>query len=198
MKMTTKLAAAASFAHLLGLRPGASVEDDETEEQKERDAKLAEWRARGEEDENRRQRDDESDEDYAKRMEDLDEEEAKRAEGGDSTGNGEDDEDEKAKAARGAERARCAAIIAHGVKEGCVRQAGVFAFDTDLSAAAAIAAINAGRLDGGAQRGGLAGRMSAVATPNPGAGGGQSADPSSPKAVADRVIAAAKKARGEA
>ena len=41
-----------------------------------------------------------------------------------------------------AERARCAQIVAHGIKHGCVQQAGHLAFDSDMPAAQAIAVLN--------------------------------------------------------
>lgn len=45
------------------------------------------------------------------------------------------------------ERRRIAKIMAYGIKNGCVNQAGVFAFDTDMTAAQAIDAIAAHEMD---------------------------------------------------
>ena len=97
-----------------------------------------------------------------------------------------------------AERARCAEIIAHGVAHGCVRQAGVFAFDTSMTAAQAIKALQASAQDGPARPNGLRDRMSAVRIPNVGADGGASAaDPNDPKSKALAIVEAGKKRRGE-
>lgn len=191
-KLTKKLSAAVPFAHLLGIR--AEAEDDERRDSDP----LAE-------DDERKQREGESDEDYARRMEELDEKEKaeageddEQAEAGDEPdGDAKDDEDEPK-----AERARCARIIAHGIKNGCVHQAAVFAFDTSMSAAQAIAAINAARLDATAgKRGGLAGRMAGVQVPKVGADAAPAPDLSDPKVAAkvaaDRIVSAAAKARGE-
>jgi hypothetical protein len=91
---------------------------------------------------------------------------------------------------------RCAAIVAAGIQMGAVKQACVFAFDTSLSTRQAISALGAAGLDKTAGRSGLANRMSSVATPI------AVSQPSAPaatgaKAIADRAIAAAARARGE-
>lgn len=200
MKLS-KIASAMPFAHYLGL--GSSAVSAESE------------------DDDRKQRDGESDEDYAKRMEEDDkkkeeakkaedekrkEEEAKRAEGDDDDADmAEDDEDDKeegkragrAKGARQRERVRCAAIVAAGVKSGAVKQACVFAFDTNLTAAQAIAALGASALDKPRGQSGLADRMASVKTPvaTPQA---ESPNPKDPRAIAAQAIAAAARARGEA
>jgi hypothetical protein len=203
MKLT-KMASAMPFAHFLGLAPGATS-------------------ARAEDDEERKQREGESDEDYAKRMEELDDKEEKdkesksgRAEGDDPNdpdaegedmedGDDEDKKDDKesgkragrAKGARQRERARCAAIVAAGIKAGAVNQACVFAFDTGMTSKQAIAALGASALDKPKGRSGLADRMAGVkvptATPQ-----GEAPPASDAKSIADRAIAAAARARGEA
>lgn len=203
MKLT-KMASAMPFAHFLGLAPGASS-------------------ARAEEDDERKQREGESDEDYAKRMEELDDKEEKdkesksgKAEGDDpddadaededmEDGDDEDSKDDKetgkragrAKGARQRERARCAAIVAAGIKAGAVNQACVFAFDTTMTSKQAIAALRASALDKPKGRAGLADRMAGVkvptATPQ-----GEAPPASDAKAIAARAIAAAARARGEA
>ncbi|ANN70907.1 hypothetical protein [Bordetella bronchialis] len=152
-------------------------------------------------DDERKQRPDESDEDYAKRMEEMDDDEARRAEDDkpdeDAAAEDDDEDDKKdddAKAARAQERARCARIIAHGIKVGAVRQAGVFAFDTSMSAQSAIAALDAGRAESpAARKPGLAERMAAARTPNPGAGGAGGAQ----LTRAQQIVLAGKKRRGE-
>ncbi|HEV2594128.1 MAG TPA: hypothetical protein VGU01_02875 [Sphingomicrobium sp.] len=201
MKLST-IAGAVPFAHLLGLSAAKAADDKDNQG----DASRAE----GDDDE-RKQRADESDDDYAKRMEEQDkkDEEARKAE--------EEKKDEEAKkaeedrqkdeAARAngsatavvAERERCAKIVAHGIANGCVRQAGIFAFDTDMSASQAIAALSAAAEDGKNRPSGLRERMSGVRVPNVGTdgGAGAAADPNDPKAKANAIILAGKKRRGE-
>jgi hypothetical protein len=201
MKLS-KLASAMPFAHYLGLARAEEPSDDE-----------------------RKQGADESDEDYTKRMEEMDEEEknarkaeeeerekakkAKRAEDendmdGDDADMEDDEEGEKragrAKGARQRERIRCARILTAGIQAGRVNQACVFAFDTNLSSSAAIAAIAAADFDApkttAGRRPSIDERMAALNTPNPGASAGAapSADPA--QAAAARIIAAGERARG--
>lgn len=194
MSLKKTLAGAMPFAHLLSNGSRA---------------------ARAEEDDERKQREGEADDDYAKRMEELDEkeraeeeerkkeEEARRAEeerqkaedeGGDEgMEDGDEEEEASKKAARARERTRCARIIAHGIKIGAVRQAGVFAFDTKMSSKAAIAALNASSADGVSQRPSLASRMAATPVPNPGASSAAAAP-----TLAQQIVLAGKKRRGEA
>lgn len=210
MKLS-KIASAVSFAHLLGMA-SAKAEDDEDKKDDDK-AKRAE-----KDDDEDKQRADESDDDYAKRMEEKDDDE-KAEEGddekddkdeeGDAKGkkankakraeDDSDDDGEEAKASA-AERARCAKIIAHGVAHGCVRQAGVFAFDTNMSAAQAIKALEASAADSQSRpKAGLRDRMAGVRVPNVGAdgGAGQALDPNDPKAKALAIVEAGKKRRGE-
>lgn len=222
MSLKKKLAATVPFASLLGIR--AESEDDTVrEDDDDMKAKKAEWAKKAETDDERKQRDDESDGEYVSRMEAMDDEEkksndedgddadakkankAKRAEHEEPDGDeGMESEDDDAKAARARERARCARIIAHGIKLGRVSQAGVFAFDTSLTAKQAISALNAAGIDAeSAPRAtsGLASRMATLNVPKPGVDGVQAPDASDPKVAAkltaDRIIAAAAKARGE-
>ncbi len=205
-KTRARMAAAIPFAHLLGVR--ADEEDGDGDDEKKRkddEAKRAKWSEKAETDEARKQGKDESDEDYAKRMEEMDEEEkddkgkkSKRAEDDDADDESLEKESDEEKAARRAERARCAKIIAHGIKTGAVRQAGIFAFDTAMTVAAAIAALDAGKLDSEAgKRGALKDRMAAVGVSSVGPGAGEAPDVSSPKAIAAMIVAAGRKARGE-
>jgi hypothetical protein len=198
MSKLTSFARTMPFAHLLGKSAAAKAEDDD------------------------KKRDDESEEDYAKRMEDKEEKEkaAKKAEDDkkkeDAKGAGADDDDDdsdmkaeddeddgedkkregRAKGARERERVRCAAIVMAGINAGSVKQACVFSFDTNLSTKQAIAALGAGQLDKPQGRAGLASRMSAIQTPIA-VSEVNAPDASSPKAIADRAIAAAARARGE-
>ncbi|MEK6420016.1 MAG: hypothetical protein V4801_10445 [Burkholderia gladioli] len=173
----------------------------------------------------RDRRDDESDEDYAKRMEELDEkeraeeeerkkeEDARRAEDerkkeedakraaaegdDDSEDDDEDGADAKASAARQRERVRCARIMAHGIKLGRARQAGVFAFDTKMSSRAAISALNASAEDAPSssrRTSQLSSRMATTHIPAAGAGGSAPKEPT----AAERIIHANKRRLGEA
>lgn len=199
-KMMAK-AGVVPFAHLLGIH--AESETNDNDEQKKKDeAKRADWAKKAETDDDRKQKDGESDDDYAQRMEEMDKEDDKKAKGEKADDDASADEgSEEAKAARQIERARCAKIIAHGIKNGCVNQAGVFAFDTSMSVSQAIGALSASKLDGGAKGPGLGQRMAGVNVVKVGADAPASHDPSDPqaaaKAVADRIIASAAKARGE-
>jgi hypothetical protein len=196
-----KITAALGFAHLLGL-PAAA--------------------ARAEEDDDKKQRPDESGEDYAKRMEgddkdgdEKDEKGAKKAEGGDDdAGDGDDqskakgkaegdnedeegEEDDKEKAARKSERARCAAIFASPAAGVRPDMAAHLAFNTDLSAKAAVEMLGAFAA-GAAQPSNLASRMSGVKTPNVGASAPAAKQATGAAAAANMIIEAGKKRRGEA
>ena len=203
MTIAKKLAATVPFAHLLGIRAESETEEDK-KEREDQEAKKASWSKKAESDDDRKQRDGESDEEYAQRMEEMDDEEDKKAKSSSESDPEEDLEDnsEETKAVRQHERVRCAKIIAHGIKNGCVNQAGVFAFDTSMTAAQAISALNAGKIDASANsRSSLSGRMAGVAIPNVGADGSDKPDLSDPrmaaKISANAIIAAAAKARGE-
>ena len=85
-----------------------------------------------------------------------------------------------ARATRDKERARCARVVKHGIEVGRVIQAGIMAFDMDISARAAIDALDVVCID-------------ARKPLSLGAGGdGQ------PLTVAQRIIMAGKHRRGEA
>lgn len=184
----------APFASLMGIR----AENDTEETQDEREAR---WAALAEDDPDREQAEDESDDDYATRMEEMDDEESegddKPAASDDEPsaddGEPEDDKgkDKDAKAARASERARCARIIAHGVKTGCVNQAAVLAFDTTLSASSAIATMKAANIDApkGQNAGsGLDGRMNNVNQVNLGTNPPSAAKPNTPEGKAAGIL----------
>lgn len=207
MKMA-RIAAALSFAHLIGRAASKADEDDQ----------------------DRKKRDDESDEDYAKRMEEQDkedaarkadeekkEEEAKRkAEEEDEEADAEDksdDEEEgkrkgRAKSARQRERTRCAAIFGCASAGRRPDMAAHFAVNSAMSASEAIAsldAIAAGEpklIEGISmsaepfKRATLADRMAETPVQTVGADGGSNA-PAGITKVAAAIIAAGEKARGE-
>ena len=185
------------FASLMGIRAEDGGDNKPAEETQ--DEKQARWAKLAEEDPDREQAEGESDEDYAARMEEMDnDEQASRAEGGDDGDNPDEKKDDEAKAVK-AERARCAKIVAHGLKNNCAFQAATLAFDTGLSANEAIATMKASQLDGRAAGGGLGSRMATVATPSLGSGSqaqnnsGKSRD----QLAAESIVKAAAAARGE-
>ncbi|MCM2569712.1 MULTISPECIES: hypothetical protein [Achromobacter] len=181
------------FASLLSLGRARSARAEQDDDKDDKDKS----------DDERKQREGESDDDYAKRMEELDREDDERDDvlenGEDPDAESEDDGDDKEKdqskkAARAAERVRCARIVAHGLRLGVARQACVFAFDTGMSSKAAIAALDAGRADQAPPaRRTLSERMQGTTIPNPGSGGGDSQ-----MTLAQKIVAAGKKRRGEA
>ncbi|HET8686691.1 MAG TPA: hypothetical protein VFM18_08505 [Methanosarcina sp.] len=99
------------------------------------------------------------------------------------------------------ERSRCAKIIAHGIKMGKVEMAGVFAFDTDMTAEAAITAITAGSsfdiATAKSSEGSLASRMAKLALPVVKSESAASSDVPDSTKLAAQIVAAGKKARGE-
>lgn len=215
MNMRNKLAAAMPFAHLMGLVPAASqaAKGGRAEEDRERDAEDDEDEPKGRKAKGKRAEDERDEKDEA-RAEDADEEDgsadededgdepkgrkakgkrARRAEDDDPEAA---DEDDEAKAVRADERARCAAIVAHGLRSGCVEQACVFAFDTSLSKTAAINALTAGQAAGGGRKPqSLAERMNNAKVNHVGAEGGGDAPAGMSKAAA-AIIRAAEAAGG--
>lgn len=158
---------ARNFIHMLGFSAGKpAAEGDDDEDKKKDDDESA--RAEGDEDE-------------AARAEGDDDEKKKDDEAAADSGSDDEDEDDDdkkkdgaskaAKAARSAERLRCCSIFAHGIKVGMPEMAGTFAMDTNMSASAAMSALDsAKRLNG--KRGSLDAVMSATQIPNPGTEGG--------------------------
>ncbi len=191
MSKLAKLAGTMPFAHLLGVRAAKAKENEE-------DDKANKAESDDDEDEAKKAESDENDD-----MDDKEKKDSKKSNKAESDDDetDEDSESEKdKKASRLAERARCAAIVAHGINTGSVRQACAYAFDTNMSANTAIATLDATASD---RKGGssLADRMATVTTKavKPEA---DSQVSDSPKAEADalvgRILAAGKKARGEA
>lgn len=194
--MPKNLLAGASFAHLLG-RPVAAKRAEEDDKERDEDEDKKSRSKRGEEgdkkpsddkDARAEEEDDEEDEPQAKKK-------ARRA------SDDEDDEDEgdaKAQAARGRERARCAAIFASPHAAARPDVAAQLAFGTTLSRGEALnvlAAVGAGEAPR-ARKGGLAARMDGQANPNVGTPAEAPAANDS-SALAARMLASARKARGE-
>lgn len=213
MKAMSRIAAAMPFAHLLSLAKHAEDEEgkkakraeeeqeeeahaEEEEEQEEEAARADEQDGDGEEMESE-EGDEEDDSDG-------DEKKGKKARKAKSKGRAEEeseegDEKDGDKSARSAirrERARCAKIIAHGINTGRVRQAGVLAFDTNLSVKAAIATLDAGAPDQpqANSRKPLAERMAETSVPNVGADGGGKT-PAGVTKTAAAIIAVGEKLR---
>lgn len=207
MKLS-KLASAMPFAHYLGLSAARAEEEDEERKQRE-DESDEDYAKRMEEmdEEEAKAEEERKKEEEAKRAEEEErkrEEEARRAEEeeDDVEAEEEDRKEDKeegkragrAKGARQRERIRCARILAAGIKAGRVNQACVFAFDSNLTASAAVAALNAAALDAPHQpvaRGSrLSERMNSMQTPNPGANSGRAPSANPAKNLADRIVAA--------
>lgn len=107
----------------------------------------------------------------------------------DSDGADAEDEDDAPKAVR-ADRKRCAAIIAYGVANGCIEQAGTLAFNTNMGKSAAITVLQAGASRGGKNaQGSLGRRMASVSVPNAGVEGSAQL-PKGVSAVAAGIIKA--------
>ena len=209
----SRMAAAATFAHLLGFAKHADEGDDEKDkarraeedgddndkdDPKGRKAKRAEEDDLEDDEDDKKARkakgegDDPDDKDDAKGRK------AKRAEGDDDDPDAEDEDDQddpkSSKAAVAKERARCAQIMAHGLKSGNAEQAGVFAFDTNMTATAAINALNAaGSVSG--RGGSLKDRMAAANVANVGAGGDGGGESSNLSPIAQKIISAAARAK---
>lgn len=202
MSLQKAVANALSFASLAGLgrAKGARAESDE---EKDKEKKDEDTKAEGDEDEAKAEDDKPDDKD-------SDDKKDSKAEGQEDDESDDDEKKEKAKAGVPAERVRCKAIVAHGVKLSVaaggdlapVIDACMLAFDTDVSAEAAIGSMSAradvaAALPRKATGQALDQRMGAEPVPiaKPEAG---KVDANDPKAIALTVIAAAKKARGEA
>ena len=210
----SRMTAAATFAHLLGFAKHADEGDDEKDKARraeeddgddDKDDPKGRKAKRAEEDDIEDDEDDKKARKAKGEGDDSDDKDddpkgrkAKRVEGDDDDPDAEDDDDQdspkSSKAAVAKERARCAQIMAHGLKSGNAEQAGVFAFDTNMSAASAISALNAaGSVSG--RGGNLKDRMAAANVTNVGAGGDGGVESSSMSPIAQKIIAAAARAK---
>ena len=172
------------------LEDGDESETDATKAKKARNAKKAEGDDNASDLDGEDLDDDDNDDD-----EDEDKEDAKKARKAKKA----EDDDASPSAAfrrgRMAERERCAAIFAS--RAGVLRpdMAAEVAFNSGMSVEKAVAFLDRAVAKTTASR--LADRMATVQVPNPGIADASAAlDPSDPKAVAQRAIAAAAKARG--
>lgn len=211
--MSFKLSAAMPFAQLLGLARAEEGDDEkrskgakgEEEDDKDKDAKGR--KAKGdkadeddmEEDEKEKSR--RADKDELEEEDDKDKD-ARKAKGKKAEGDEEEDDEQKdkdepdsKKAIVRQERVRCAQIVAHGFLAGNAEQACVFAFDTNMSAAAAISALNAAG-SVGKRNATLKDRMSTASPAHAGAGGGEeSPNMAGLSPTAKKIIAAAARAQ---
>lgn len=210
--MNFKMSAAMPFAQLLGLARAEEGDDEkrskgtkgEEEDDKDKDAKGR--KAKGDKADEEDMKDDEEEKARRAAEEEPDKEgdkdkdasksKGKKAEDGDD----EPDDDEKdepgsKKAIVRQERVRCAQIVAHGFLAGNAEQACVFAFDTNMSAAAAISALNAAG-SVGKRNATLKDRMSTASPAHAGAGGGEeSPNMAGLSPTAKKIIAAAARAQ---
>lgn len=182
-----------TFAHLLGFGKKSRAENGQDDDE----AKRAQWAKLAEEDPDREQKDGESEDDYEARMKAMDEEDEKdeQAESdldGAPTEDPDDDGDQDAgakkaaKAARASERARCASIVAAGIKSNQLHTACSLAFDTSMSASEVTKVLSMSRHDKSGSS--LSNRMAGVDIPNPGTVSGKSGgDP-----LTDKLVSIAK------
>lgn len=135
-----------SFAHLVGLATRAAKASDDDDDQARRaegpmdDDPADQQNAKG-----KKADDDKPDE----KAEDEDDDQppegkkAKKADDDKPDENAEDEDDDTPQAVR-ADRQRCAAIVAYGLANGCAEQAGVLAFNSNMSKNAALNVLKAG------------------------------------------------------
>ncbi|MBB4863344.1 hypothetical protein HNP46_002191 [Pseudomonas nitritireducens] len=212
MTKRTLLGAAMPFAHLLGLSARAAEDDEKSSRAKSRRAEddPDDSDAGEEEDDEpkgRKAKGKAADDDDDRREDDPDAEDeeddepkgrkakGRRAEDDPDAEDEEDDDDKPNSKAVAADRRRCAAIVAHGLELGSVEQACVFAFDTNMSQASAMAALSAGsRADG--RKGGLRERMgSGRVKPVGDDDGGKT--PNGMTETASAIVRAAERAQGK-
>lgn len=171
------------FAHLISLGGQRAAEDDEPEDKKEDESA---------EDEDAEDADDDADEKKSKKAKKAkakaeDDDDGEKVEDDDeSAEDGDDDGKEKAAVIR--ERTRCARIIAHGIKAGCVEQAGVLAFDSNLTASTAINTLKAMGASGGKNvAGNLSSMMSMTKNPDVGTDAAPAPDANSASGMVARM-----------
>ena len=211
MTIRNRLSAAMPFAQLLGFHPRADEGDDEDKSKRakgEGDEPDKDDDTQGKKDKGKKAENDKDDGDGGAKgakgegddpdKDDAKGRKAKRADDDSDDSDDPDAEDDDGKATSkqaivSQERARCAQIVAHGFKAGSPEQACVFAFDTSMSADAAISAINAAGVVGG-KGGSFKDRMAAAKVQNVGAGGGDDL-PADVSPVAQQIIAAAARAQ---
>jgi len=200
-----KMTAALGFAHLLGLPAAAAARAEDDDKKKDPDADD------GDDDESAaRAEDDDSDDDKdekkgksAKAVKDEgDDDGDDEKKGGKKAAKADDDDDSdddgKENAARKSERARCAAIFASPAAGTRPDMAAHLAFNTSMSSKAAVEMLGVVAAGGAPAARGLAGRMASVSIPNVGAGAPAGKATTGAGSVANMIVEAGKKRRGEA
>jgi hypothetical protein len=182
-------AAASSFAHLIGRAPATAAKKAAEDKDKDRMEDDEDARRAESDDDDEKDKDDEARK--ASRAESDDDEDDKDK----SEKEDDDEDDDKRDDAKKAERKRCAAIVAHGIKLGQVEQAGILAFDTDLPIQAALSVLNASAA-AAPRKGGLASRMSSVSQPNVGASDAAGKAVDGADAIAAQMVAVYDRATG--
>jgi hypothetical protein len=220
-KTSVPAAGKSPFAHLARNAPKAA--EDDKDEDKEKDAAKDDGEEDDEEDDDKKTKkskkakkakaddddDGDSDDSDADASEDDDDEgdkkksskKSKKAEDGDDDSDRDDDDDADARAARARERGRIKAIVTSGA--GMLNPVGAMelACGTSMSRRQAIGMLQAMGAPAAAEprsTDALRNRMSGVETPDIGAG--DTAAPAvagSAKAIADAIVVAGKKRRGE-
>jgi hypothetical protein len=184
-------------------------EGDGPQDGKGKNGKKAESPEKEEDDADREEREDDEKGDDAKKGKKAKSKRAKADDEGDDGESGDDDEDgdddsddadmrkKGTRSARLRERARCAAIFADPAAGKNPALAARLAFNTNLPRSQAVACLQDGGTAVSARRASLDERMSQVSTPRVGA-----SDPGPGRAgganLADQIIAAGKRRRGEA
>lgn len=203
-----KMTAALGFAHLLGLPAAAAarVEDDDKKkdtgaDEGDDDADAARA-AEGDSDDDKDEKNGKASK-AAKAEDDKDEgdgddekkdgKKAAKADDGDDS-----DDDSKQKAARTSERARCAAIFASPAAGIRPDMAAHLAFNTGMSSKAAVDMLGVAAAGGAPASRGLASRMANVSIPNVGAGAPAGKATTGATGIANMIVEAGKKRRGEA
>ena len=184
-----KLAGSSPFA---GLRRSSAAikaaEDDKKDDDKKNDESK---KSKAEDDKD----DDKKDDDKKSKSK------SKKAdpEDGDDDSDRKDEDEPDARAARARERGRIRAICEAGLEVGNPDAAYHLAVGSNMSRKNAIAMLHSiGPAKAAAPRDGLRERMATVVQPEIGAGGAETAAPNDPKALAARIVAARRKADGEA
>jgi hypothetical protein len=219
------MAGAASFAHLLGRSPkaaAAGASDDDKPREGESDEDFQKRKNASAADAEPVQGDDESNEDFESRHAEWEEDQkrddetddehkarvtgnkARRAEAstdddeeGDDGSDGADMRKRGARTARLRERARCCAIFSDAAAGKNPALAAAIAFGTDLPRSKAISLLRTGGLPvaSAPTRTTLDQRMARVHVPA--LGGGDAVRPTGASSLADQIVRAAAKARGE-
>lgn len=197
-----KMTAALGFAHLLGLPAAAAARVEDDDKKKDPDADDGdddESAARADDDDSEDDKDEKKDKSAKAEDDDGDDDEKKDGQKASKADDGDDsDDDGKEKAARKSERARCAAIFASPAAGARPDMAAHLAFNTGMSSKAAVEMLGVAAAGSAPAARGLASRMANVGIPNVGAGAPVGKSATGASSVANMIVEAGKKRRGEA